>query len=94
MTTTVSMWGNSVAVRIPRAILGLVNLAAGDQVNLMVNERGNIELSAVKEKHRHVQPAKAVTFDSVFAGYDGNRLDSSSAWPNDDMVGSEKGAWS
>lgn len=94
MTTAIGTWGNSAAVRIPRAILKLVSLGQGDRVDVRVNERGNIEISAASGTHRRVAPTQGVSFDSLFAGYEGGRHDSSGAWPDDGMEGAEARAWS
>lgn len=94
MTTAVAMWGNSAAIRIPKMILRLVSLRQGDPVEITVNERGNIEISAARPAHRRVVARPGVTFESLFAGYDGPRHDSSEMWPDDDLVGAEERAWS
>lgn len=87
MTTTIGTWGNSAAIRIPRAILKLVSLGQGGRVDVRVNERGNIEISSASVSHRRVAPAQGITFDSLFAGYEGGRHDSSDAWPEGSMEG-------
>ena len=38
MTTTISRWGNSLGLRIPKAALQEANLAEGDQVRVSVEE--------------------------------------------------------
>lgn len=93
MTTAVAQWGNSLAIRIPRSILNLVSLRQGDEVSISVNDRGNIEIAATQLKHRRVSPVQGVTFDSLFAGYEGARGDSADAWPSDNLVGEEREAW-
>ena len=50
MFTTIQKWGNSQAVRLPKAILEMVNLHQNDQVELRV-EDGNVLIVPVK-KHR------------------------------------------
>ncbi len=94
MVTAVGTWGNSAAIRIPKAIMSLLGLQKGDEVEVDVNERGNIEISPAIQQHRRVLPARGVTFMSLFAGYEGGRHDSSGAWASDDMEGAEAGAWS
>lgn len=94
--TRISSWGNSDAVRIPRSLLRLAGLKAGDDVDIVVNERSNIEIVPKAKSHRRVKPAKGVTFDSLFAGYESSDkpIDYSSPWLGDDLVGAEYEAWS
>jgi antitoxin MazE len=42
MTTGVARWGNSLAVRIPRALAEQVNLAEGDTVRLEAGQGGSL----------------------------------------------------
>lgn len=92
--TKISTWGNSDAVRIPRQVLKAVGLASGDSVNVVVNERNNIEIVRKKGGHRCVKPAKGITFESLFTGYDLAKATSTEAWPNEGMIGAEFEAWS
>lgn len=94
METTISTWGNSEAVRIPRDILRSVGLRKGDRVAFEVNSRGRIELVPGEASHRRVVPAKGVTFESLFRGYEGDAVAQSGGWPTEDMVGAEWDAWS
>lgn len=50
MYTTIQKWGNSQAVRLPKAILEMVNLRENDRVEIKVQD-GNLIISPVK-KHR------------------------------------------
>lgn len=93
MATTIAPWGNSEAVRIPRDVLRSAGLRRGDQVSFEVNRSGRIEIVPQKRQHRCVEPARGVTFDSLFEGYEGARLENGDAWPSDDLVGAERDAW-
>ena len=93
MTTAIATWGNSEAVRIPRDILRRAGLRAGDRVDVSFTE-GVIEITPSARAHRRVAPAKGITFDTLFRGYEGDRLDNRDAWPSDDLVGAEWDAWS
>jgi antitoxin MazE len=42
MTTDISRWGNSLAVRIPRALAERVRLSEGDTVTLEAGENGTL----------------------------------------------------
>lgn len=53
--TKIAPWGNSDAIRIPRLILRKADLATGDSVDIVTNERNNIEVMSKKETHRRAQ---------------------------------------
>lgn len=93
MTTTVARWGNSEALRIPKEQLRLAGLERGDEVELLVNERGHLEI-VPKQTFRSGRRRRAVTFDELFKGYSGGRQNAPSPWMDDDLVGAEKDAWS
>lgn len=93
-TTRVASWGNSEAVRIPRSILRATGVSSGDRVEVVVNERNNIELRRKQSEHRCVKPARGITFDGLFAGYSPDASSAASAaWPTEDMAGAEMQAW-
>ena len=91
--TKISTWGNSDAVRIPCAILRAVGLLSGDDVELIVNERNNIEIIPARKSHRSVRPKRGVTFDTLFSNYESQEHGAAPAWPDDEMVGAELEAW-
>ena len=95
-STRISVWGNSDAVRIPRGALRAVGLASGDSVEVVVNERHNIELVPKQRAHRRIRPKKGVSFDTLFAGYEPPATEPrvGECWPDDSMVGAELDAWS
>ena len=94
--TKIASWGNSDAIRIPRAILKSAGLASGDGVEVVLNERNNIEIIPKARQHRRVKPMRGITFETLFAGYDPSKTagSMSPAWPDDNMVGAEFEAWS
>lgn len=49
MATTVRKWGNSLGVRIPKAIAEQASLGEGSAVEVSVDEAGNI---TIRPKHR------------------------------------------
>jgi antitoxin MazE len=53
MFTTIQKWGNSQAVRIPKAILEIADMGENDRVELSV-ENGKILITPVK-KHKPLQ---------------------------------------
>lgn len=93
MATTIAPWGNSEAVRIPRDVLRSAGLRRGDQVSFEVNRKGRIEIIPQKQPHRRVEPARGVTFDTLFKGYEGGCLANGDAWPSDDLAGADWDSW-
>ncbi|MCX6591615.1 MAG: AbrB/MazE/SpoVT family DNA-binding domain-containing protein [Acidobacteria bacterium] len=57
--TQVSKWGNSLAIRIPQAVLKAAQLAEGDRLALDVNADGSIVLRAMAPRY---------TLDELVAG--------------------------
>lgn len=91
--TKVSSWDNSEAVRIPRGVLRTAGLSSGDDVDVAVNKRGNIELVPGERAHQRAHPARHVTYESLFADNKGDaQVDLACVWP-DVMVGAEGEAW-
>ena len=93
--TTIATWGNSEAVRIPRAVLRQAGLRSGDEVSVRVGEGGCIEIVPSRAAHRRVAPERGVTFDTLFPGFDPKTSTAyrGQAWPDDDLVGAEWDAW-
>jgi len=50
--TTISKWGNSLAVRIPLAIARQANLGEGDNVNMTLDPAGAIVLRRVEKEYK------------------------------------------
>jgi antitoxin MazE len=49
--TTISKWGNSLAVRIPLAVARQANLGEGDNVNMTLDPDGAIALRPIEKKY-------------------------------------------
>lgn len=96
ITTNIATWGNSEAIRIPKALLAVSGLKPGDRVQLRTVAEGRIEVVRVprQQAHRHVRPTRHVTFDELFAEYEGGRLDNLGAWPEAEMTPAEREPWS
>ncbi|WFA08219.1 AbrB/MazE/SpoVT family DNA-binding domain-containing protein [Tissierella sp. Yu-01] len=77
MFTTIQKWGNSQAVRIPKAILEMANLRENDNVELRVHE-GNLLIIPVK-KHK--------SLEQRIAEYEGEYH--CSEWETSDPIGKE-----
>lgn len=93
-TTTISKWGNSEAVRIPKDILRTVGLCAGDKVRISAEVDGSITIKADIRPHRRIKPLSGITFESLFKDYKPSSQDTTDAWENEDMIGAEAEAWS
>lgn len=82
----VSKWGNGQGIRIPQAILKLLSISVGDQLNLEV-DGDRIILTPIKQK-------KVETLSDLFANYSGPSYqelfgDEMKAWENMKPVGNE-----
>jgi len=58
--TRVAKWGNSLAVRIPRAIVTEARLAEGDRLSLDLAGDGSIVLRLERRKYSLDQPVAAI----------------------------------
>ena len=50
--TQVAKWGNSLAVRIPKSVVGTARLREGDEVTLAVSKGGAIVMRPARRKYR------------------------------------------
>jgi antitoxin MazE len=48
----VSKWGNSLAVRLPKALVEQLGLKEGDELNVVVARKGTIEVETREEQRR------------------------------------------
>jgi antitoxin MazE len=78
MFTTIQKWGNSQAVRLPKAILEMADIHENDQVEIKVKD-GNVIIIPVK-KHR--------TLEERIAEYKGDYQ--CSEWDTGKPVGKEE----
>jgi antitoxin MazE len=51
-TTQLAKWGNSLALRIPKAVADSAGLRKGDPVSLRVSEDGELVVSAARRKYK------------------------------------------
>jgi antitoxin MazE len=61
---TISRWGNSVAVRIPRSVLERTRLHEGDTVEVEASEDGGLVLHPVRRKSL-TEMVAAITSENV-----------------------------
>lgn len=50
MLTSIQKWGNSHAVRLPKALLEMINLGENDQVEILVNDGNLVIVPTIKHK--------------------------------------------
>lgn len=48
----VSKWGNSLAVRLPKALVDALGLKEGDELNVVAASRGTIEIETREDRRR------------------------------------------
>lgn len=77
MYTTIQKWGNSHAVRLPKALLEMTEIKENDKVEIKVQD-GNLVISLVKQ-HK--------TLEERIAGYKGNYK--CSEWDTGEPAGKE-----
>ena len=63
--TQIAKWGNSLAVRIPRAVLQKAGLNEGDRVELGADAEGNIVVRGAKRKYSLDELLDKITPDNV-----------------------------
>ena len=69
-TATLSKWGNSQGVIIPKSICEPLGLVAGDKLELSVSETGgSIEITPIR---RHATRTRKLSAQEVFADWDGS----------------------
>lgn len=90
--TTISSWGNSEAVRIPKSILRAAGLHAGDKVNISADAQGRIAITPARQEHRRVKPQSGVNYSTLFANYEPAYLPAD-PWPTEHMYGAEFDSW-
>ena len=59
--TTVSKWGNSLAVRIPQAIAKQARIAEGDSLALALQRDGSIVLRSTRRQYRLSELVSQIT---------------------------------
>jgi len=66
MITTIQKWGNSSAVRLPKAVMQALRLQIDDKVEI-VPQGNSILITPAKPKR--------LTLEEIFAGWDGEHAD-------------------
>ena len=60
-----SMWGNSLAIRIPRELAKDAGLAEGDQLELKLNKQGQIVLRPARPRYKLSELLARVTPENL-----------------------------
>jgi antitoxin MazE len=82
MPTTISRWGNSLAIRIPAAEAEKAALREGDKVELSALEQGKLLVEAVRGE---------IDFEALYARITPENRHDEVAWG--DSLGNETAAW-
>jgi antitoxin MazE len=64
MHTQIAKWGNSLALRIPKALAQQVRWQEGDRLELVVNENGEVLLRPAKPAYRLEDLVAGITPDN------------------------------
>lgn len=67
MSITVSRWGNSLAVRIPSAVVAKAKLAEGDAVEMSVSRLGKVTITNVAKEPNFGDLYKKITPENSYA---------------------------
>lgn len=59
--TTVSRWGNSLAIRIPQTIAKQARLNEGDHLELALDSHGSILLRSTRRKYKLIELVSRIT---------------------------------
>jgi antitoxin MazE len=65
----VSKWGNSLAVRLPKALVEQLGLKEGDQLNVVAAKDGAIEVETTKDQRRRALERMAARNWTLPEGY-------------------------
>jgi antitoxin MazE len=61
MTTQLSKWGHSLAVRIPKSVAETAGIREGDRVSLMVEKDGAVVIRPARREYRLEQLVSRIT---------------------------------
>lgn len=67
-TATLTKWGNSQGIVIPKDLCRKIGIAVGDQLSISVNQDGSLRVTPAKPTYRR---RRNLTIEELFDGYDG-----------------------
>jgi antitoxin MazE len=70
MKTQLAKWGNSVAVRIPKAVAEAAKLRPGDQLEMAVEDSGTLRIRKKKGKQKLSQLIRGINAGNLHAESD------------------------
>jgi antitoxin MazE len=70
MKTQLARWGNSMAVRIPKAVAEAARLRPGDQLEMAVEDSGTLRIRKKKGKQKLSDLVRAITPENLHAESD------------------------
>jgi antitoxin MazE len=70
MKTQLARWGNSMAVRIPKAVAEAARLRLGDQLEMAVEDSGTLRIRKKKGKQKLSDLVRAITPENLHAESD------------------------
>ena len=79
-TTQLAKWGNSLAVRIPKAVADTAQLREGDPVDVGVNQEGSLVVRPARRKYRLKALVSQITAKNRHAETDWGRPAGTEVW--------------
>ncbi|MCK1759329.1 AbrB/MazE/SpoVT family DNA-binding domain-containing protein [Bradyrhizobium sp. 137] len=58
----VSKWGNSLAVRLPKALVEALKLSPGDELNVVAASKGQLEVEKIDKRAEFLRQAEQFQF--------------------------------
>lgn len=80
METKLAKWGNSVAVRLPKAALAQSSLHSGDKLTVSVEKDGRIVLTPARRKLRLMELVEGITPENQHGDVDWGRPAGKEPW--------------
>lgn len=79
MTATIQKWGNSLAVRLPRAVAEQIHVHEGDAVELKVDDH-TLNIKSARKKYNAADLIKAVKPSNLHAETDWGKATGKEVW--------------
>jgi len=79
-TTQIAKWGNSLGLRIPKALAEEAQLQAGEPVTLTVARAGDLVIRRARRKYRLSQLVSRITAENRHAAIDWGEPQGKEAW--------------